>query len=444
MNLPTQSLDDTKISISAIKVVAKLVEHGYEAYLVGGCVRDLLLGNSPKDFDVATDARPEEVREIFNNSRIVGRRFRIVLARFGRETVEITTFRGPHEEQYEENHTDSGRTVSDNIYGSFEEDIHRRDFTINAIYYQPQTCELIDTVAGGADLASRIIRTLGEPEARFREDPVRMLRAMRFQAKLGFNLDEEAGEVIQELGYLIQDVPPARLFEEVLKLFLAGFAERAYECLLQYDLYGWLFPDSKRAREQNALAGELIRLALANTDSRIAGEQRVTPAFIYAALLWVPFLEERQRLSDAGMPLTEASDEAAGNVISKQQLFTSIPRRFTGFIRDIWFLQFRLPSRSGKKPDQLMEHKRFRAAYDFLLLREQAGEETNQLGAWWTAYQEANPQQRDALKHGKESHYKKRPRKRKRGGLRHPFRTGGGGEGSNAEHSAEDRLPREA
>ncbi|MGI9321986.1 MAG: polynucleotide adenylyltransferase PcnB, partial [Pseudomonadales bacterium] len=397
MNLSAQPFDVSKVSVNALKVVARLVEHGYQAYLVGGCVRDILLGKSPKDFDVATDAHPDEVRELFRNSRIVGRRFCIVHARFGRELVEITTFRGPHEDKYEANHTESGMTVSDNIYGTFKEDVFRRDFTVNAIYYQPQSDELVDMAEGNADIAARTLRTLGAPEARFREDPVRMLRAIRFKAKLGFDIDTEAEASVRSQGQLIQDVPPARLFEEVLKLFMAGFAERAFNCLMEYGLYGWLFPDSKRALDDEPMAAELVRLALASTDRRIAEGLPVTPAFIYAAILWFPFLAERQRLSKTGMAPMEASLEAANGIIGKQQLFTSIPRRFSGPVRDIWFLQFRLPFRTGKKPEQVMAHKRFRAAYDFLLLREESGElGKSSVGSWWTEYQEATEEDRAA------------------------------------------------
>ncbi|MBO6558384.1 MAG: polynucleotide adenylyltransferase PcnB [Pseudomonadales bacterium] len=422
MNTPLSNIDTDKISTNALKVVKRLQDKGYQAYLVGGCIRDLLVGKSPKDFDVATDAHPEEVRDLFRNSRIVGKRFRIVHVRFGREIVEVTTFRGPHDEQYDENHSDSGMTLSDNVYGSFEEDVFRRDFAMNAVYYQPQTKEIIDLAKGVNDISAAKIKTIGEPESRLREDPVRMLRAVRFQAKLQFELEDELSNSIASLGYLVQDVSPARLFEEVLKLFMSGNGAAAFDHLMELDLYGWLFPDSRRSMEGNATS-KLVKLALESTDRRIADDMPVTPAFIYAAMFWYPFVEEKERLQEAGATQVEASHEAANNIISKQQLFTSVPRRFTGPMRDIWFLQFRLPNRFGQKPDILIQHKRFRAAYDFLLLRELAGEKTGDLGAWWTEYQEADDERRSAMKQSsgqkrrRKRNRKKRPRKNPNEGM---------------------------
>jgi poly(A) polymerase len=404
------SIEESAISINASKVISRLQDHGFQAYLVGGCIRDLLLRKTPKDFDIATDAHPEEVREMFRNSRIIGKRFRIVHVRFGREIIEVTTFRGPHADEYDENHSDSGMTLNDNVYGTFEEDVFRRDFTMNAIYYEPQEKEIIDLADGTADIESQIIRTIGDPTGRLREDPVRMLRAIRFQAKLEFGLESDLQSSIRSLGYLIQDVPPARLFEEVLKLFLSGYGTAAFDSMLENDIYGWLFPDSKRSMENNATE-ELVRLALTSTDQRIAKQMPVTPAFIYAAVLWYPFVDEKQRLEQEDGIKHAAAHEAANNVISKQQLFTSIPKRFSGPMRDIWFLQSRLPSRFGQKPDRIMDHKRFRAAYDFLLLREQAGEKTKQLGEWWTEYQEATEERKLAMK---QSTSNGRTRKRKR------------------------------
>ncbi len=390
----------------------RLKESGFQAYLVGGCTRDILIGRSPKDFDVATDARPDDVRQLFRNSRIIGRRFRIVHVRFGREIVEVTTFRGPHEEQYEANHSESGMTLSDNIYGTFEEDAARRDFAMNAIYYQPGSKELIDPYNGANDIQQQIIRTIGAPDERFREDPVRMLRAIRFQAKLGFQIEESAAQAIRELGFLIQDVAPARLFEEVLNLCMSGYGLQALEALLEHELYGRLFPDSKQAMA-NKTAAQLIRLALASTDKRIANHLPVTPAFIYAAILWQPFITEKQRLEASGLTGTDAAHAAAGNVIAKQLLFTSIPRRFSGPMRDIWFLQFQLPKRKGKKADSLLAHKRFRAAYDFLLLREEAGEKPRGLGEWWTTYQAADDATRQSMKASVNNNHQHPPKRRK-------------------------------
>lgn len=415
MKFSPSSIDDSKISINALKVVKRLKEHGYQAYLVGGCIRDLLLGNVPKDFDIATDAHPEEVRDLFRNSRVIGRRFRIVHVRFGRDIVEVTTFRGPHDEQYDENHSESGMTLNDNIYGTFEEDVFRRDFAMNAVYYDPDSHELLDLAGGFNDIQSKTINTIGEPESRFREDPVRMLRAIRFKAKLKFDIEPGVCGAMSSLGYLVQDVPPARLFEEVLKLFMAGSGASALEALTEHDLYGWLFPSSKRTMENHATEA-IVRLALESTDQRIADDKPVTPAFIFAAIFWYAFVDEKRKLESEGMTHTEASHEAANNIISQQQLFTSIPRRFTGPMRDIWFLQFRLPNRAGKKPDLLMQHKRFRAAYDFLLLREAVGEKTDNLGTWWTEYQEANGDRKSELKKSSGSGRKRRSRRNRRSG----------------------------
>ncbi len=281
--------------------------------------------------------------------------------------------------------------LSDNRYGTFREDARRRDFTINALYYDPENEEVLDPLDGVKDLEKRQIRLIGSPEDRYREDPVRMLRAVRFRAKLGFDIEQDTRSAIGEFGYLLQDIPPARLFEEVLKLFMSGYAQRAFTGLTDEDAFRWLFPDT-----QNLLAEshhqKLIDLALESTDTRIGNEMPVTPAFIFAALLWGPFLKERQRLiDDEGITIYAANMEAANNVVAKQQLFTSIPKRFSGPMRDIWFLQFRMPNKTGKKAASVANHKRFRAAYDFLLLREKSGEDLQGLGEFWTQYQIDNP-----------------------------------------------------
>ena len=415
------SIASEQISINALKVIRRLTEHGYEAYLVGGGVRDLILGRTPKDFDVTTNAHPEEVHELFRNSRMVGKRFKIVHVRFGRDIIEVATFRAARDEAEENidiedteqlNQTESGMLLADNVYGAFEEDVFRRDFTINALYYDPKEDKVVDFVGGGEDLKKQIIRLIGEPESRYREDPVRMLRAIRFKAMLGFEIDEASTEPMHELGYLLQDISPARLFEELLKLFMSGYAAKVFDDLLRYELFGWLFPDSRRSMD-NSPAEKLIRAALDNTDKRIAVDLPVTPAFIYASLFWYPFIEEKKRLEEDGVSYVEASNEAAANIIAKQQLFTSIPRRFSGQIRDIWNLQFRLSNRHGKKVNALVRHKRFRAAYDFLLLRELAGEKLNNLGEWWTNYQDANETERQTMK-PKPRRARRRPRREKR------------------------------
>ena len=414
MNDLTTPLSLENVSVNAIKVVNRLVEHGYEAYLVGGCIRDLMLGATPKDFDVATSAHPEEVRELFRNSRLIGKRFRIVHVRFGREIVEVSTFRGPHKDDHEDA---SGQVRDDNVYGTFEEDTFRRDFAMNALYLRLPENEVIDLAGGIDDIKDKRIRLIGEPDQRFREDPVRMLRAVRFRAKLGFDIEDHCGDAIRDLGYLLQDIPPARLFEEVLKLMMTGHAVRTYECMKEYELFGWLFPSARRASEEDEKADRLITAALASTDRRIENDQPVTPAFIFAALLWYPFVIEKARLENEEKATSvTASHEAAGTVLANQQLFTSIPRRFSGPMRDIWNLQFRLPMRFGNKPDSLMAHKRFRAAYDFLLLREESGEKLGGIGEWWTQYQEADEEGRNKLKQqaGKSGGGGNRKRRRRR------------------------------
>ncbi len=405
-------LSRTSISVNALKVVKRLTSQGYEAYLVGGCVRDLLLDRSPKDFDVATDAHPEDVRELFRNSRSIGKRFKIVHVRFGRDIVEVATFRAPHSESTgEDNITETGMILSDNIYGDFDEDVHRRDFTMNALYYDATTNSIRDLVSGQKDIENKEIRLIGDPESRYREDPVRMLRAVRFKAKLGFTIEPATAAPLKNLGYLLQDIPPARLFEEVLKLFMSGHGKESFIAMKEYDLFGWMFPDSNNATE-NTRASQLIELSLASTDQRIKDDQPVTPAFIYAALLWYPFVTEKTRLEKAGHTSVTAFHEAAGNVIAKQQLFTSIPRRFSGPMRDIWQLQSRLPNRFGKKAELLFRHKRFRAAYDFLLMREASGEALDGLGDWWTEFQENAPEKRVEM--ARQQTRPKRKHKRKR------------------------------
>jgi len=387
VNIQTEFAKNPK-SVNAMRVVERLHKENYQAYLVGGCVRDLMLGKSPKDFDVATDAHPEAVKSLFNSARMVGRRFKIVHVRFGRDIIEVTTFRAPAKEN-EGEVSEGGMLLSDNVWGSFEEDAMRRDFTINALYFDPQTNQITDLVKGMADIDAKLIRLIGEPEQRYREDPVRMLRAARFEAKLHFDIEKQAAAAMKRLGYLLQDIPAARLFEEALKLFMSGYGEASYQSLVKHELLGWLFPGTANANPN--FAPQLIQLALASTDKRISESMPVTPAFILAALLWWPFVAEKKRLVGEGNTDLAASHEAALNVISQQQLFTSIPKRFSGPMRDIWHLQSRLPNTRGKKPALLQGHKRFRAAYDFLLLREQSGEKLDNLGAWWTHFQEQNP-----------------------------------------------------
>ncbi|MBR9909528.1 MAG: polynucleotide adenylyltransferase PcnB [Gammaproteobacteria bacterium] len=407
------------ISNAALKVMSRLAEAGHEAYLVGGGVRDLLLGDHPKDFDVATDAKPEQIKSLFRNSRIIGRRFKIVHVRFGREIIEVTTFRDNHDQQADNsNHSarsDEGMLLRDNVYGDIRSDALRRDFTVNALYYTLDQFSVHDFTGGVQDIGKRKIRMIGKPETRYQEDPVRMLRAVRFAAKLDFQIDPATAKPIFQLGSLLQNIPPARLFEELLKLFMGGYAAAVFPKLVEYQLLQYLLPATQQAlTEEQPLAEALINQALANTDARIASEQRVTPAFILAALLWAPLGKEEKKLQQQGLKPLQAHQQAAQNVISQQLQTTSIPKRFTQFMREIWLLQDRLARRQGSRAEKVFEHPRFRAAYDFLLMREQAGENLQGLGAWWTHYQEAGADERLQMASRLDKGKPKRRRTRKR------------------------------
>ena len=391
------------ISDSALKVMSRLRNKGHQAYLVGGAVRDLLLGGQPKDFDVATDATPEDVHALFRNSRIIGRRFRIVHVRFGREIIEVTTFRGHHDNDAAPstenggNHSrqsSSGLLLRDNVYGTLEEDAVRRDLTVNALYYDSGKFEVFDHVHGLEDLERRTIRIIGEPAVRFTEDPVRMLRVLRFAAKLDFTIDPDTAHAIPGCAHLLGEIPAARLFDEFLKLFLGGYAAATLDKLIEYKLLQYLFPDTSACLQRDATAQALVRAAMGNTDLRIAQDKPVTPAFILAALLWPVVQKAAQHLQHRGDPPMVAMHSAAQQTIGDAARHISIPRRFSQPMREIWEFQLRLQRRQGRKAAELVDHRRFRAAYDFLLLREQAGEETDNLGEWWTEFQELPMEQR--------------------------------------------------
>lgn len=382
------------ISEPAKKVLSRLNNAGYEAYLVGGGVRDILLGSQPKDFDIATSATPEQVHELFRNSRLIGRRFRIVHILFGREVIEATTFRGNAADTDDDDDDDRrtsehGLLLRDNVYGSMEEDALRRDFTVNALYYCIRDFTVVDFANGMDDLKKRQMRLIGDPETRYREDPVRMLRAIRFAAKLGFTIESETEEPIRKLAPLLTHIPPARLFEEVLKLFSAGYGEVTFDLLSEYDLLAPLFPETAAAIA-NGESDELIRRALRNTDRRIAEGKSVTPYFLFAAMLWPALQAEWNKRQENGDPVQPALHQAINWVIGQQVQATSIPKRFSGPIKEIWELQTRLPRRQGKRSFVTLSHPRFRAAYDFLLVREDAGEIEPGLGQWWTEFQETD------------------------------------------------------
>ena len=401
LNSSQHSLQRSQFSRYAVNIVERLQTAGYQAYLVGGCVRDLMLNIEPKDFDVATSATPEQVRAEFRNARIIGRRFKLVHIHFGREIIEVATFRANHPQDDEEedsnqsSRNESGRILRDNVYGTLEEDAQRRDFTINALYYDPVTERVLDYANGVHDIRNRLIRLIGDPQQRYKEDPVRMLRAVRFAAKLDFGIEKHSTTPIRPLAPMLRDIPAARLFEEVLKLFLSGYAEPAFEMLVDLELFEPLFPASSKALEYSpTYTHTLISNALRNTDLRIKQNKPVTPAFLFAALLWPALPVKVLRLQERGMPPIAAMQEAAHELIIEQCQRIAIPKRFTLPIREIWDMQERLPRRSGKRADMLLDNPRFRAGYDFLLLREAAGEQTDGLGEWWTEYQDANDSER--------------------------------------------------
>ena len=353
-------------------------------------MRDLLLGREPKDFDVVTDARPEEIKKLFHSARLIGRRFRLAHVRFGREVIEVATFRAaPAEEAGPEPH-------DNNIFGTQEEDARRRDFTVNALYYDIRDRSVIDYVGGVGDLERGVLRMIGDPAQRYREDPVRMLRAIRFAAKLGFTIDPVTARPIRENAQQLLGVPPARMFEEVLKLFHGGYAVETYELLRQHNLFQFLFPPTEAAlaTEDQHFPRTLLPQALANTDSRIEEDKPVTPAFLFAALLWEPVRVRAAARAAHGMRSQEALERAADETLREELRHVLIPKRFSVPMREIWSMQARFERRSGQQPLRLMEHKRFRAAYDFLMLRTQNGEVEPGLGEWWTRFQEVDEAER--------------------------------------------------
>ena len=428
------------VSDNALKVVNRLNSQGYEAYLVGGCVRDLYLDLHPKDFDVATNATPEQVRRLFRNSRLIGRRFKLVHVLFGREMIEVATFRASHEVHHgrdKSHHSESGRILRDNVYGSIEDDAARRDFTVNALYYDARDFSVVDFCNGVEDIESRTLRLIGDPVIRYQEDPVRMLRAIRFAAKLDFDMAPETEAPIRELSVLLRDVPSARLFDEVLKLLQSGQGVKTFRLLREYDIFSALFPATECCLlDGDTTAEHLILHALRSTDKRIAKDRPVTPAFLFAALLWSPMRRLALDLRNQGVPPVPALQQAAMTVLDDQVAHTAIPKRFSITVREIWDLQGRLERRQPRTIESLLEHPRFRAAYDFLILREQSGEQLDDAGLWWTNIQEVNDDGRQEMihdlrhtpkgKNGRKSSGNRRRRSRSRS--RRPRSRNGGAE----------------
>jgi poly(A) polymerase len=388
------------INHNALKVLYRLQNSGHEAYLVGGCVRDLQLGLAPKDFDVATDATPEQVRKLFSNSRIIGRRFRIVHVTFGREIIEVTTFRGQAgESDSDQKQSAEGLLLRDNVYGSLEDDAKRRDFTINAMYYTAKDFSIRAYPQGMADLENKVIRIIGNAETRYREDPVRMLRAVRFAAKLDFSIEPSTEQPIRDLAPLLTHIAPARLFDEVLKLLMSGNGVATWGLLNQYDIVEPLLPLTHQTLScvEDDYYEKFISKALRNTDNRINAGKPVTPAFLYAALLWPAVREQANETISMGTPEVPAWHKAMAQVLERQVKTIAIPKRFSIPMKEIWELQLRLPKRRAHRAEQLASHPRFRAAYDFLLLREESGEQLGNLGQWWTDYQATNSDQRETM-----------------------------------------------
>lgn len=420
------SLNPKLLCKYALEVVRVLQKKNFEAYVVGGCVRDLLLGLSPKDFDVATNAKPNEIKNLFKRSRIVGRRFQIVHVQFGREIIEVTTFRSnmvnnkhPSNKQNRQlEQSSSGMLTRDNSFGSIDQDASRRDLSINALYFDPADNSLYDFSGGLKDLADRRIRIIGEPATRYREDPVRLLRVARFAAKLGFDVDTKTLKPIEKMAESLSHVSAPRMFDETLKLFMSGQGLASFKLLSDYGLFAQIAPQTHRLFQQGTpFARKLVEQAMINTDLRIKSKKRVTPAFIYAALLWAPVQKTALDYQKQGHSPSVALNKAANEVIGNQIPITAIPRKFTLAMREIWSLQLMLTRRGGNRAQRLMEHPRFRAAYDFVLLREQTGEDLNGLGHWWTVYQEADEEERQAMIQKLPSHRSKKrgPRRRSRG-----------------------------
>lgn len=375
----------------------RLKKANFEAYLVGGCVRDLLLGREPKDFDVATNASPEQVKQVFRNCRIIGRRFRLAHVFFGRDIIEVATFRGSEAEESERQvvHED-GRLLRDNVFGTLEEDVWRRDFTVNALYYNIRDFSVIDYTGGMQDHADAVLRLIGDPETRYREDPVRMLRAIRFAVKLGFSLHPDTEQPIHAHAELLKSIPAARLYDEVLKLFLTGYGVQTFEMLRHYGLFGILFPAAEKCLEtqDHDFPRLFLIRALENSDQRFAEGKSLTPYFLLAALMWEPLQTAVAKSMENGDNETIAYQAAANEILSRQIKITAMPRHVTQAMRDVWFLQNKFSRTVGTRPYRLLEQPKFRAAYDFLQLRAETGGADPKLLDWWTRFQETDEETR--------------------------------------------------
>jgi poly(A) polymerase len=410
----THKINRKLISNAALKTTEGLQKAGFDAYLVGGAVRDLLLSRIPKDFDVATNATPEEVNRVFRRSRIIGRRFRLVHVMFGDETIEVSTFRGSHlEAEGDSKVTDSGRIIRDNVFGSIVDDAVRRDFTANALYYDPSSEEVLDFHNGFPDIQAGILRMIGKPETRYAEDPVRMLRAVRLSAKLGLKIDAATMAPIAKMADLLQDVPPSRLFDEMLKLFLSGHAIESVAALREQHLHHGLLPMLDVVLEQ-PLGQRFVMLALQNTDNRILSGKSANPSFLFATLLWHEVLAAWESYKSQGEHAIPALHLAMSEVIATQAEKLAIHNRYTATMKEIWGMQPRFEQRAGKRPFGLLTHPRYRAGYDFLLLRCESGELPKEIGEWWTTFADADNETRTAMLQADTAPKKRKKRARKK------------------------------
>ena len=401
-----------QISYGARKVTDGLQAAGYQAYVVGGAVRDLLLNRTPKDFDVATDATPEEVRRVFRRSRIIGRRFRLVHVMFGEEVVEASTFRSMIEA--EDAQTDEhGRLLRDNQFGDQEQDAARRDFTANALFYDPSTQEIHDYHNGYADTRKHLLRMIGDPAVRYREDPVRMLRAVRLSAKLEMRIDAVTAAPIAKMKDLLDNVPQSRLLDEVLKMLLSGHSVECIQQLRKMNLHHGLLPLLDVILEQ-PMGEKFVMLALRNTDERIGQDKTVSPAFLFAALLWHEVLAAWKLRQQQGERPVGAMHAAMDEVLGKQKARLAIPHRHDAVMKEIWLMQLRLEQRAGQRPFRLLEQPRFRAGFDFLLLRCASGEVNDELGLWWDEFQNVSAERRAEMLQPEQAGDKKRRRRKPR------------------------------
>lgn len=412
------------ISPNALRVLYRLRESGFGAYLVGGAVRDLLVGGHPKDFDVATSATPEEVKALFRNCRLIGRRFRLAHVVFGREIIEVATFRANIDDGSGDRELDNGRLVRDNVYGTIEDDAIRRDFTCNALYYAIEDFSVRDYCGGFEDVQARLMKLIGDPELRYQEDPVRMLRAVRLAAKLNFDIEAGTAEPIPRLAGLLSGRAGA-LFEEILKLFLSGHGVASFEGLERYGLLGALFPESAAALRSNRSGAlrAMVLEGLRNTDARVANDEPVSPAFLFALLLWPAFCRTLMGLQAQGVQPEDAQRRAADRVTLHQLERVALPRRFSLPMQEIWLLQTRFSSRQRKRVFRTLSHPRFRAAFDFLVLRQFASADHAADVEFWREAQKSSGQELvDAIEtaqadhEGEEGAPRKRRRRRRRTG----------------------------